>query len=164
MKRTTMLLAIGALILLVSGMGAVNAETNENANAWYGPMYNWMADHMGSYGYGPGACWGGYGSSYAYADTTQEIAVPTVEDAYDIAKTKISADVSMDNIYQMSRWWVVYYTDADGAIKQGRIDSFTGEVVQDFNTYSNTYARNYQSGTSSRNYRGGMGTGMMYGY
>jgi len=156
-----MLLTIGALAILVSGAGIVSAHTDENTNGWYGSMHNWMADHMGSYGYGPGACWSGYGSSYPYADTTQEYAVPTVEDAYDIAKTQISADVSMDNIYQMGRWWVVYYTDADGAIKQGRIDAFTGDVITDTSTYSDTY---YQSGTPSRNYRGGMGTGMMYGY
>ncbi|WP_406661401.1 hypothetical protein V7O66_02435 [Methanolobus sp. ZRKC3] len=157
MKKTIMLLTIGALVLLVSGIGAVNAQTNEDNNAWYGPMYNWMANNMGGYGYGPGACWGNYGSNYA--GTTQEVTVGSVDDAYDIAKTEISADVSIDNIYQMGRWWVVYYTDDDGAIKQGRIDSFTGEVITDFNTLSD----NYQYRNSGRNYRDGMGYGMMYG-
>ena len=156
-----MLLAIGAVFLLIGGIGAVSAQTDENTNNWYGPMYNWMTDHMRGYGYGPGACWGGYGGSYGYTDTTQEYAVSTVEEAYDIAKAEISTDVSMDNIYQMGRWWVVYYTDDDGTIKQGRIDAFTGDVITDTITYSGTY---YQSGTYGRGYRGGMGTGMMYGY
>lgn len=154
-----MLFAIGALVILVSGGGIVSAHADENSNAWYGPMYNWMADHMRGYGYGPGACWGGYGSNYGYADTTQGYAVPTVEDAYDIATDEISADASMDNIYQMGRWWVVYYDD-EGTIKQGRIDAFTGDVITDINTYSG----NYQTGTYGRSYRGGMGPGMMYGY
>lgn len=157
MKRTTILIAVAALVLLVSGIGAVNAQTNEDNNAWYGPMYNWMATNMG--GYGSGACFGGYGPYYA--DTTTEIAVETVDDAYDIAKNEISSDVTTDNIYQMGRWWVVYYTDDDGTIKQGRIDAFTGEVIKDFNTFT---GNNYQSRSSGRSYRGGAGSGMMYGY
>ncbi|MDK2827084.1 MAG: hypothetical protein PWQ63_640 [Methanolobus sp.] len=160
MKRTTMLLAIGAAFLLLGGIGAVNANTNENTNTWYGPMYNWMTDHMGGYGYGLGTCWGSYGDSYGYADTTQEYAVSTVKEAYDIAKTEISADASMDNIYHMGRWWIVYYTDDAGTITQGRIDALTGDVITDTSTYSGTY----QSGTYGRGYRGGMGPGMMYGY
>ncbi|MDW7733135.1 MAG: hypothetical protein SCH66_12005 [Methanolobus sp.] len=72
MKRTIMLLTLGALVLLISGIGAVSAQTEENSDLWYGPMYNWMAEHMsgygydhmgdygyghmGNYGYGPDAC------------------------------------------------------------------------------------------------------------
>jgi hypothetical protein len=72
MKRTIMLLSIGALVLLVGGISAVSAQTEERNDAWYGQMYNWMDEHMrgygydhmgdygyghmGSYGYGPEAC------------------------------------------------------------------------------------------------------------
>ncbi|WP_292467534.1 hypothetical protein [Methanolobus sp.] len=160
MKRAIMWLTIGTLVLFVGGMGTVSAQAYENNNAWYDSMSNWMAGHMERYGYGPGACWGGYGANYA--DTTaQEITVSTVDEAYTIAQNEISADVTTDNINQMGRWWVVYYTDDNGKVKQGRIDSFTGEVIKDFSTTSGNY---YQSGTYGSGYRGKMGSGMMYGY
>lgn len=162
MKRAMMLLMIGALVLLVGGMGAVSAQANGNTNSWYDSMYNWMADHMRGYGYGSGACWGGYGNYGAgYADTPQDVTVKTADDAYTIAHDQISENVTKDNIYQMGRWWVVYYTDDSGVVKQGRIDAYTGEVIRDFNT---TSGNNYQPGTYGGGYRGAMGPGMMYNY
>ena len=65
-----------------------------------------------------------------------------------IAKKQISDDVTENDIYQMGRWWVVYYT-VDGTVRQGRIDVYTGEVIPDF------FASQYTPGQ----YRQGMGRG-----
>ena len=167
MRTTTIALLLAALVLGTVGAGVVSAETNgaQTGNSWY----DWMADHMGfGRGYGmmgdaPGFC-GGYGS-YApvapgYETNAQEVTVRTVEDALAIAQEQIDSEVSENNIYQMGRLWIVYYTDDDGTIEQARIDAFTGEVVTDFNTAT----QQAYGPADTRSYHGGMGYGMMYGY
>lgn len=166
MKKTMMLLIIGTLLVAGAGTGIVSAQTDEaqTGYGWYGPMYNWMADHMRGFGYGMGAgyCAGsGYYAPYADNVNDLQITVATVEDALEIAEEEIDADVSENNIYQMGRWWVVYYTDDDGTIKEARIDAFTGEVIKDFNDLR--YQQAYQPRNNGRSSRG-MGYGMMYGY
>ncbi|KAF5420056.1 MAG: hypothetical protein C5S44_09405 [Candidatus Methanocomedens sp.] len=173
MRTRTIALLLAALVLGTVGAGVVSAGTNDaqTGNSWY----DWMADHMGfgrGYGYGmmgdaPGFC-GGYGS-YApvapgYETNAQEVTVRTVEDALAIAQDQIDSDVSENNIHQMGRWWIVYYTDDDGTIEQAYIDAFTGEIVEDFNTATQqAYGpANTQSHRSGMGY--GMGYGMMYGY
>jgi hypothetical protein len=137
-NRTIAILAI----VLLTGLAAttlVGAETNllQRASGYVGGFCNWGG---GGNGYGPGYY-------TAYAD--QELTVKTVDDALLIAKDKISADVTENDIYQMGRWWVVYYT-VDSTAKQGRIDAYTGEVFPDF--FASQYATTGQ-------YRQGMGRG-----
>ena len=168
-NNTTIALLLAALVIGTVGAGVVSAGTNDaqTGNSWY----DWMADHMRfgrGYGYGmmgdvPGFC-GGYGS-YApvapgYETNAQEVTVQTVEDALEIAQEQIDSDVSENNIYQMGRWWIVYFTDDDGTIEQAYIDAFTGEVVEDINTAT----QQAYGPTNTLSYRGGMGYGMMYGY
>ena len=170
MKNTTIIaLLLSALVLGTFGAGVVSAETNDGQTQTYNGWYGWMADHMGfsnGVGGGPGYCgsYGGYAPTASGYDTNdQEVTVQTTEDALAIAQDQIDADVSESNIYQMGRWWVVYYTEDDGTIEQVRIDAFTGEVVEDYNTVTQ---QEYRS-TNTRAYRGGMGYGMggmMYGY
>lgn len=165
MKKTIMTLMVGALLIAGAGAGIVSAQTDETqpGYGWYGPMHSWMADHMRGFGYGMGSeyCDGpGYGASYAYPAYDSQITIETVDDALEVAKEQIDSDVSENNIYQMGRWWVVYYTDDDGTIKESRIDAFTGEVINDFNDLRNQQP--YQPENNGR-YWGGM-HGMMYGY
>lgn len=169
MRTTTIALLLAALVLGTVGAGVVSAETNDaqTGNSWS----DWMADHMGfgrGHGYGmigaaPEFC-GGYGSyapvASGYGTNAQEVTVRTVEDALAIAQDQIDSEVSENNIYQMGRWWIVYYTDDDGTIEQARIDAFTGEVVTDFNTAT----QQAYGPADTRSYHGGMGYGMMYGY
>ncbi len=169
-NTTTIALLLAALVLGTFGAGIVSAETNDAQTQAYSGWYDWMENHMGfgsGYSYGmmgdlAGFC-GGYGdyapAASGYDTNAQEVTVQTVEDALEIAQDQIDGDVSENNIYQIGRWWVVYYTDDDGTIKQTRINAFTGEVVEDYNTVTQqTYP------TNTRSYRGGMGYGMMYGY
>lgn len=191
MKNTTIIaLLLSALVLGTFGAGVVSAETNDSQtqtnNGWYGWManhmgfgngygmmgngYGWMADHMG-FNNGYGMMGNGYGmmgnGGYAptasgYDTNAQEVTVQTVEDALEIAQDQIDGEVSKNNIYQMGRWWVVYYTDDNGTIEQIHIDAFTGEVVEDYNTETQ---QAYP--TNTRTYRGGMSYGMggmMNGY
>ncbi|MCD4767720.1 MAG: hypothetical protein K8R34_14545 [Methanosarcinales archaeon] len=168
-NTTTIGLLLVALVLGTVGAGVVSAGTNDaqTGNSWYG----WMTDHMGfgrGYGYGmigaaPGFC-GGYGSyapvAQGYETNAQEVTVRTVEDALVIAQDQIDSDVSENNIYQMGRLWIVYYTDDDGTIEQAYIEAFTGEVVDDFNAAT----QQAYGPANTQSYRGGMGYGMMYGY
>lgn len=170
--NTTIALLLAALVLGTFGAGIVSAETNDAQTQTYDGWYGWMANHMG-FGSGYGmmgdfAQFCGGPGEYAptasgYDTNAQEVTVQTVEDALEIAQDQIDGDVSQNNIYQMGRWWVVYYTDDEGTIKQTRIDAYTGEVVEDYNT---TTQQAYGS-TNTRSYRGGMGYGMggmMSGY
>jgi hypothetical protein len=140
-SRTIAILAI----VLLTGLAAtalVSAETPllQRASSYVGGGYNW------------GGCWNGYGPGYYTSYAGQELAVKTVNDALAIAQDEISADVTENDIYQMGRWWVVYYT-IDGTAKQGRIDAHTGEVIPDF--FASQYAVTGQ-------YRQGMGRGYDY--
>ena len=157
-NTTTIGLLLVALVLGTVGAGVVSAGTNDaqTGNSWYG----WMTDHMG---FGRG--YGSYAPvAQGYETNAQEVTVRTVEDALVIAQDQIDSDVSENNIYQMGRWWIVYYTDDNGTIEQAYIEAFTGEVVDDFNAatqqaYGPANTRSYHGGMGY-----GMGHGMMYGY
>ncbi|AKB85826.1 PepSY domain-containing protein [Methanococcoides methylutens] len=159
MRKITNIFLVGAILLVGAGMIGLTVQTDTVQAA---------------YGSGPGAGWGGcpaYGSGYsgynqpaAYSGYS-DLNVESIEDALDIAREQIDADVSEENIYQMGRWWVVYYTNDDGVVMQSYIDAFTGEVVdttdQTYN-YANTgrgYGMMYGAG-----YGHGMGYGRMYRY
>ncbi|WP_321419944.1 PepSY domain-containing protein [uncultured Methanomethylovorans sp.] len=137
-NRTITILAI----VLLTGLAAttlVSAETNflQHASGYVGGFCNW------------GTGGNGYGTGYCAAYANQEPTVKTVEEALTIAQDKISVNVTENDIYQMGRWWIVSYT-VDGTAKQGRIDTYTGEVIPDF--FASQYA-------TSGQYRQGMGRG-----
>ncbi len=141
-NRTITVLAI----VLLTGLAAttlVSAETPllQRASGNAGGFCNWDA---GVNGYGPGYC-------AAYAD--QELKVKTVDEALVIAKEDISVAVTEDDIYQMGRWWVVYYT-VDDTARQGRIDAYSGDVYSDFFDSKYTAMGQYRQGI-------GRGYGMM---
>ncbi|MBP2030279.1 hypothetical protein J2755_001213 [Methanohalophilus levihalophilus] len=140
MKKTLNMLLVGAVLLAGAGMVALTLQTEEVQAA---------------YGYGPMSGIGGcpvYNQITGTA-TNYDLAVETLDDALEIAQDQIDPDVKEDNIYQMGRWWVVYYTNDDGVVMQSYIDAFTGEVVD---STSQTY--NYAPA------RRGYGYGMMHGY
>ncbi|WP_300607113.1 hypothetical protein [Methanohalophilus sp.] len=147
MKKTANLLLAGAVLLAGAGMVALTLQTQ---------------DVQAAYGYGVG--WGvcpGYGAGYNQGySTNSDLNVESVDDAHDIAKDKINPDVIEENIYQMGRWWVVYYTNDDGVVTQSYIDAFTGEVTDNPHTYQ---AYDYAPARYGQGY-GGMGYGMMHGY
>ncbi|WP_440951880.1 PepSY domain-containing protein [Methanococcoides sp. FTZ1] len=148
MKTTTNKLLMGAILLAGAGMIALTMQSGIVQAA---------------YGSGPGSGWGGcpaygaYASGYtgynqaaAYSGS-YELTVETIEDALAIAKDHIDAEVNEENIYQMGRWWVVYYTDDDGIVMRSYIDAFTGDVLE-------TPDQAYDYANTRRGY------GMMYGY
>ncbi|MGM0770425.1 MAG: PepSY domain-containing protein [Halobacteriota archaeon] len=139
---------MGAIILAGAGMVSLMTQT---------------ATVQAAYGSGPGSGWGGcpaygaYGSGYsdynqpaAYSDS-YELTVESIEDASEIAREQIDADVREENIYQMGRWWVADYVNDDGVVMHTYIDAFTGEVMD-------TPDQSYDYANTRRGY------GMMYGY
>lgn len=147
MKTITNTLLMGAIILAGAGIIALTMQTGTV---------------QATYGSGPGSGWGGcpaygaYGSGYsgynqpaAYSGS-YELTVESIEDAFEIAREQIDTDVKEENIYQMGRWWVVYYANDDGVVIRSYIDAFTGEVMD-------TPDRSYD-------YANTRGYGMMYGY
>ncbi|MGD9778609.1 PepSY domain-containing protein [Methanomethylovorans sp.] len=142
MRRKTIAILAIALLTGLAATAMVSAETPlvQRASGYAGAFCNWGT---GGNGYGPGYC-------AAYAG--QELTVKTAEEALVIAKEQISADVTENDIYQMGRWWVVYYT-VDDTARQGRIDAYTGEVIPDF------FASQYAPGQYRQ--RMGRGYGMM---
>ncbi|UGV41543.1 PepSY domain-containing protein [Methanococcoides orientis] len=147
MRKITNMLLVGAIFLAGAGMIALTMQTDTVQAA---------------YGSGPGSGWGGcpaYGSGYSgysgynMANTysgNYELTVESIEDALGIAQEQIDADVKEENIYQMGRWWVVYYMNDDGVVMRSYIDAFTGDVL-DTTTQSYDYSNT------------GRGYGMMYG-
>ncbi|AKB85224.1 PepSY domain-containing protein [Methanococcoides methylutens] len=148
MKTTTNALLMGAIVLAGAGMIALTMQTGIVQAA---------------YGSGPGSGWGGcpaygaytsgytgYNQAAAYSGS-YELTVETIEDALDIAREQIDADVKEENIYQMGRWWVVYYANDDGVVMRSYIEAFTGDVLE-------TPDQAYNYANTNRGY------GMMYGY
>lgn len=133
-NKTIAILTVALLTgLVVATMASAETPLIQRASGYVGSFCNWGT---GGNGYGPGYC-------AAYAG--QEFTVKTVDDALVIARDKISADVTENDIYQMGRWWVVYYT-VDGTAKQGRIDAYTGEVIPDFFTSEYAVTGQYRQG------------------
>ncbi|MCQ1536648.1 hypothetical protein FTO70_13410 [Methanosarcina sp. KYL-1] len=142
MKKIIAIL-LGALLIGTLGAAVVNAVASDDAGTGYGygHMRMWAARNGGAGygagygpGYGPGNCpvYDSY-CPYASTDETVELEVETADEAFEIAKKKIDSGVSEDDIYQMGRWWVVFYENEDGVYKQARIDAVTGDVFTDYN-------------------------------
>lgn len=124
MKKTITAILLGILFIGAFGTIVVSAVTPNDTGTGYGsgPMHRWAARYTD-----PGA--GNYASCpYYNADGTVELEVETLDEAFEIAKSEIDDGVSRDDIYQMGRWWIVYYEDEDGVGTQARIDAVTGEV------------------------------------
>lgn len=160
MKRITAILLAGMLIAVVAGAGIVSAAASEdsNGNEFFGPMYRW-ANNMRNGGFAGCPFFGSYASD-GVANTSVEPEVTTAEEAITIAEEETGQDIQEDNVYQMGRWWVFYYTDDEGVVKQGRIDAYTSEVIEDFTGYraDQQYSQN---GRGMRS--GGYGGGGCYG-
>ncbi|MBN2111267.1 MAG: PepSY domain-containing protein, partial [Methanosarcinaceae archaeon] len=144
MKRISAILIAGMLIAVVAGAGIVSAASgNSDETGFFGTMYRW-ANNMRYNGFG--SC--PYFGPNAIDDgtyTTVEPEVITAEEAITIAEDETGQDIQEDNVYQMGRWWVFYYTDENDVVKQGRIDAYTGNVIEDFaesRTYQQQYSQN----------------------
>lgn len=142
MKKTIPVLLLSALLIGTFGSAAVSAAAGyaQTNDGFFGPMHMWGARNGGGgygpvygAGYGPDNCpvYGSYGP-YATTAETVEIEVENVDEALKIATDEIDTDVSEEDIYQMGRWWVVYYEDEEGVYKQARIDAVTGDVFTDY--------------------------------
>ncbi|ADI73668.1 conserved hypothetical protein [Methanohalobium evestigatum Z-7303] len=150
-------------VVLIATMLAIATVGIASANAYGNHGYGWNQANNGAYnqhnGYGHGH--GGYGG--VYSEDVNEPVVQSVDDAITEFKSETGIDVSKDNVYQMGRWWVINYSGSDGIIKQGRLDAYTAEVIEDFS--NNAYQQNNQPRDNNRFHRGGYGcSGMGYGY
>jgi hypothetical protein len=169
MKKTTSILLAGMLIATIAGIGIVSAAVDETDDStFFGQMYGWAGHGMRyatgyAYGYANCPVYGAYASDAA----TVELAVETIDEAIDIAEDTTGQEISESNVYQMGRWYVFTYTD-DDTVKQGRIDAYTGEVIEDFyagSTYQ-SQGQYYQGGRGMRGsgYGGYGGCGGAYRY
>jgi hypothetical protein len=167
MKKTTTILLAGMLIAAIAGIGMASAATdNAEDTTFFGHMYRLAGQCVGyanGYinGYGNADCLAN--GAYATDGTTVEITVETVTDAIDIAEDATDQEVDESDVYQMGRWWVFTYTD-DGTVKQGRIDAYTGDVIEDFYADSAYQGQYYQDGRGMRgsSYGGSGGCGYRY--
>jgi ABC-type glycerol-3-phosphate transport system substrate-binding protein len=125
MKKSIISILLGLMLIGTFGAFVVSAVASDDArNYGSGPMHRWAARYTDS-GYSAGNfsyC------PYYNADETVELEVETIDEAFEIARAEIDDDVSKDDIYQMGRWWIVYYEDESGVYTQARIDAVTGEV------------------------------------
>lgn len=124
MKKSIAAIILATLLIGAFGAAVASAVASDDTGVNYGSgfMHRWAARYTD-----PGT--GNYASCPYYdADGTAELKVKTIDEAFEIAKTEIDEDVSKDDIYQMNRWWIVYYEDENGADTQARIDAVTGEV------------------------------------
>ncbi|MEL4304499.1 hypothetical protein [Methanococcoides sp. LMO-2] len=162
MKTTTNALLMGAIVLAGAGMIALTMQTGIVQAA---------------YGSGPGSGWGGCPAYGAYASGytgynqaatnsgSYELTVEAIEDALDIAREQIDADVREENIYQMGRWWVVYHANDDGVVMRSYIDAFTGDVLDTPDqAYDYTNTRRGYGMMNGDGYRYSMGHGYRMGY
>lgn len=130
------------LIAVTAGVGIVAAANGQAGNpGFFGSMHRW-ANNMMQNGNGNWSGYGGcpfFGTSSNYANGTNPAGpeVSTIEEAISIAEAETEQEISEDNVFQMGRWWVFSYVDEEGTIKQGRIDAFTGDVIEDFTANQN---------------------------
>ena len=158
MKKITSILLAGMLIATIAGIGIVSAAVDETDDAtFFGQMHRWAANRMG-YGYDNCPAYGAYASD---GTSVAEPEVGTIDEAIKLAENATGEEITESNVYQMGRWWVFSYADDEGTITQGRIDAYTGEVIDDF--YANQGPQ-YQSGRSMRGsgYAGCGGAGYRY--
>lgn len=157
MKKTITAVLLGILLISAFGAIVVSAVAPNGTGMGFGSgsMHRWAARYTDS-----GA--GNYASCPYYNTTgTVELKIKTVDEAFEIAKAEIDKNVSKDDIYQMNRWWVVFYEDKDGVKTQARIDAVTGEVYTGYDVPAWCQAgTGYGSGSG---YARGSGHCMGYG-
>ncbi|MBP2030796.1 hypothetical protein J2755_001744 [Methanohalophilus levihalophilus] len=117
----------------------------------------------GMMGYSSGYC-GNYGTNSAYYDNyASGNETLSMDDALEIFETEVGIDIQPENIYQMGKWWVVYYANDDGVVIQSYIDAFTGDVLDGTSqTYNYAPARRGYGMVHGFGYGPGMGYGGMY--
>ena len=143
-------------ILAIATIGIVSADAFVNNG------YGWnQANYHNGYGHGYGHGHGYYENGEYGVDVNGPV-VQSVNDAITKFEEKTNIDASEENVYQMGRWWVINYTDSDGTIQQGRVDAYTGEVIE--NSSNSQYQQQYQTRNYDRFHRGGYGCGMWNGY
>ncbi|WMW24704.1 PepSY domain-containing protein [Methanolobus sediminis] len=167
MRKITTILLAGMLIAAIAGIGMASAATDETDDAtFFGHMYRWAGQcvgyangYMNGYGYADCPVYGAYATDGA----TVDIAVDNVNDAIAIAEDATGQTISESDVYQMGRWWVFTYSE-DDTVKQGRIDAYTGDVIEDFYTDSTYQGQYYQGGRGMRGsgYSGYGGCGYRY--
>ncbi|MDK2825664.1 hypothetical protein SAMN04488589_2476 [Methanolobus vulcani] len=167
MRKTTTILLAGMLIAAIAGIGMASAATDENGDTtFFGQMYGWAGQcvgyangYMNGYGYADCPVYGAYATDGEAVD----IAVGNVNDAIAIAEDTTGQAISESDVYQMGRWWVFSYTEND-TVKQGRIDAYTGDVIEDFYAGSTYQGQYYQGGRGMRgsSYGGYGGCGYRY--
>jgi hypothetical protein len=163
MKRTAIVVLVVAGLIATTGiasarMDGYSSQQAEDGN-WFNQMYRGMGQHVGGFGnmmgYGNanGNC-PGFGAGYAQYAETEPI---TLEEATQLLETEVNGILTSD-VYQMGRWYVVFYEDAEEKTKQARVDMFTGEVYTDFYEYMSENSGVY----NDCGYRGR--GNMMWGY
>jgi hypothetical protein len=153
MRKTTTILLAGMLIAAIAGLGMASAATDETDDTtFFGHMYRlagqcvgYANGYMNGYGYADCPVYG----TYATDGTTADIAVDNIDDAIEIAEDATGQEISESDVYQMGRWWVFTYTDGD-TVRQGRIDAYSGDVIDDFYADSTYQGQYYQGGRSMR--------------
>jgi hypothetical protein len=151
MKKEIAIL-LGLLLIGAFGAAIVSAVASDDTktNSFFGQMHRWGARNA-DFGYREGNS--AY-CPYLNSNNTIELKVQNVDQAFEIAKSKISSNVSKEGIYQMRRWWIVPY-DNNGVSSQARIDAVTGEVYTGYSVPAGAqtgckYA--YGSGCCGRGY------------
>ncbi|WP_129596437.1 hypothetical protein [Methanohalophilus profundi] len=117
MKNKTIVVLAGTILIGIMLIGTVSARW---ASGGYG-----MTDYRGA----------GYYCNYGYYSAEDVTSVITEDEAISLFEETTGIDVNDENVYQMGRWWVINYVDED-AIKQGRVDSITEDVIEDFSVYA----------------------------
>ena len=139
-------------VLVIATVGIVSADAYKNRGQGLNQAINGAYNQYCGFGFG-------YGS--VYGDDVTEPVVQSADDAIERFEDDTGFEVSENNVYLMGRWWIINYKDSDGIINHGRIDVYTGEVIEDFSVYNQ---QQYQPRNNNRFHRGGFGCGMGYGY
>lgn len=158
MKKTITAVLLGILLIGAFGAIVVSAVAPNDTEAGYGsgPVHRWAARNTDSDA-------GNYASCpYYNTDGTVELKVKTIDEAFEIAETEIDGSVSKDDIYQMGRWWIVYYEGDEGAYTQARIDAVTGEMFTGYDIPAGCQA-GARYGCGGSGYGRGSGHCMGYG-
>ncbi len=162
MKKITAILLAGMLIAVTAGVGIVAAANGQAGNpGLFSSMHRW-ANNMMQNGSGYGGCpfFGTNANNGTGINTAVELEVTTIEEAISIAEAETGQDISEENVYQIGRWWVFSYADEEGVIQQGRIDAYSGEVIENF--YTGSAYRGQYSQDGSGMMRGGGYNGGCY--
>lgn len=144
-------MALITALLVIATVGIVSADAYTNRG------FGWNQVNNGAYNQ---YCGSGYGYGGVYGDDVAEPVVQSVDDAIDRFEEKTGFKASENNVYQMVRCWLINYTESDGTINQGKVDIYTGEVIEDFNAYNQ---QQYQPRNNNSFHRGYLNTGLRGG-